>query len=84
MNLQSMTFSTARGDYGDFINSPETALAQILRDPVALMLRQGKTTMDFLNLAVSMDPSIKVFGSTENDKATGSTCYQVLSGKRIN
>jgi hypothetical protein len=71
------------GDYGDFLFSPEDALRQLIRDPVSLMLRNGDTAVEFLNMAVDLDSSIKTFGNSKYEKATGSTCYQLLSGKRV-
>jgi len=70
------------GDYGDLVSNPEQTPMQILKDPIPLMLRKGKTEEEFLNLASGMDPSIKVFGNCKHDRATGSTCYQILSGER--
>ena len=71
------------GDYGDFVSDPSNALKQMLRDPVSLMLRRGSSAAEFLNTAVDLDPTIKVFGESKIDRSTGSTCYQVLSGKRV-
>lgn len=71
------------GNYGDFLNSPQEALQQMLKDPISLMLRNGSTAEKLLNLAVAIDPSIKTFGDSQFERATGSTCYQILSGKRV-
>ncbi|GEM_PF-1570609 len=71
------------GDFGNFKDDPERSLENIVRDPVALMLRREQTAVNLLNIAVEMDPSIKLFGSEKNAAVTGSTCYQLLSGKRL-
>jgi hypothetical protein len=71
------------GDFGDFLNDPEECLRRCLTDPVAMMLRRRETTISLLNIATELDPTIAVFGSGENASVAGSTCYQLLSGKRI-
>jgi len=71
------------GDFGNFLYEPENALKSITTDPVAMMLRREQTAINLLNIAVELDPTIKVFGYGKNAAVTGSTCYQFLSGKRI-
>ena len=71
------------GDYGDFISNPQHTLKQIIFDPVSLMLKNGESAAEFLGAAVDLDPSIKLFGNSNHTRAMGSTCYQVLSGRRI-
>ena len=71
------------GDYGDFIQHPRKALVQMLKDPISRMLRNGRSAEKLLNLAVELDPSIKVFGESSQERAAGSTCYQLLSGARV-
>ncbi len=70
------------GDFGDFVNNPVDTLKNVVRNPVAVMMRRGDTVSLFLNLVASMDPSIKVFGEGKEAAVVGSTCYQMLSGKR--
>ncbi len=70
------------GDFGDFVNNPVDTLKNVVRNPVAVMMRRGDTVGPFLNLVASMDPSIKVFGKGKDAAVVGSTCYQMLSGKR--
>lgn len=70
------------GDYGDFVTSPAICLRNMVVHPVSLMLRSAKTSIDLLNSAVELDPSIKVLGSGEHPAVTASTCYQMMSGKR--
>ncbi len=72
------------GDYGDFINNPEECMKNIVTDPLAVALRNKETVVPFLKLATELDPTITIFGTGENAAVTGSTCYQMLSGKRIN
>lgn len=71
------------GDYGDFVDDPQQSLQKVVTDPISLMLRRAETTIPLLNLAVELDPSIRVFGSGENAAVTGSTCYQMMTGERI-
>lgn len=71
------------GDFGDFIEQPMQCLDNILKDPVAMMLRREQTAINLLNIAVELDPTIKVFGRGKFAAVTGSTCYQMLSGKRV-
>jgi len=71
------------GDFGNFLQKPEDALKSIMTDPIAMMLRREQTAINLLNIAVELDPTIKVFGYGKNVAVTGSTCYQLLSGKRI-
>ncbi len=70
------------GDYGDFVHEPRRCLRNVLLDPVSVMLRRHETAVKLLNIAVKLDPSIKVFGTGENAAITGSTCYQMLTGRR--
>ena len=70
------------GDYGDFINYPEIALKNIIRNPIAFMMRKKETVIPFLNLVAEMDPTIKVYGSGKHPAVVSSTCYQMLSEKR--
>jgi hypothetical protein len=71
------------GDLGDFVNEPEECMRNYMKDPVAVMLRHKQTAANLLNTAAQMDPTIKLFKEGENAAVTGSTCYQLLSGKRI-
>ena len=71
------------GDYGDFVHAPQQCLERIVTDPVSVMLRRSETTIVLLNTAVELDPSITVFGTGEYAAATGSTCYQMMTGERI-
>ncbi len=70
------------GNFGNFREHPEEALKKITTDPIAMMLRREQSAINLLNIAVEMDPSIQVFGYGSRAAATGSTCYQLLSGKR--
>jgi len=70
------------GDFGSFLDDPADSLRNIMTDPVAVMLRREQTAINLLNIAVELDPSIKVFGYGRKAAATGSTCYQLLSGRR--
>ncbi len=72
------------GDYGDFINQPKECLESIITEPMALSLRRKTSVAQIMKLAAQMDPSIKIFGEGDWPEATGSTCYQILSGKRLN
>jgi hypothetical protein len=71
------------GDFGDFVNDPEECMKNCMRDPIAMMLRHKLTAASLLNTAAQMDPTIKLFKEGENAAVTGSTCYQLLSGKRV-
>jgi hypothetical protein len=70
------------GDYGDFVDSPCSTLSAIIRDPISMMLRKGESAAALLGIAASLDPTIKTFGAGPYAAATGSTCYQMLSGIR--
>jgi hypothetical protein len=70
------------GSYGDFVNHPRECLHNIVTDPLACALRKKDTVIPLLELAVELDPTIKVFGTGEHKAVTGSTCYQLLSGVR--
>jgi len=48
-----------------------------------LMLRRAETAIPLLNTAVELDPTIKVLGAGEHPAVTGSTCYQLMTGKRL-
>ena len=69
------------GDYGDFVNDPVNTLRMLIAHPIAFMLRKKEFVVSFLNLVVEMDPTIKAYGVRRN-AAVGSTCYQLLTGKR--
>ncbi len=71
------------GDYGNFLEGPENTLRNLIRDPVACVLRKGESAEKFLGMAAEMDPSIAAVGAS-GGKALGSICYQLLSGKRMN
>jgi hypothetical protein len=71
------------GTYGNFVSKPEECLKNMVMDPVSLMLRKGDTSIDLLNTAVKLDPTIKIFGKGVHPAVTGSTCYQMISGERI-
>lgn len=71
------------GNFGNFIENPQQALRNITSDPIAMMLRRKQTAIALLNTAVKLDPTIKVFGEGENRAVAGATCYQVLSGIRL-
>lgn len=80
-----LTFCCAQvGDYGDFVNDAENSLRNIMINPIAYMIRNKESAIKFLSLAVELDPTIKVFGKGKNAAAVGTTCYQLLTGKRIN
>ena len=69
--------------YGDFVNDPRQCLHNIVTDPLACALRRKDTVIPLLKLAAELDPTIRVFGTGEHKEVTGSTCYQLLSGKRL-
>jgi hypothetical protein len=69
--------------YGDFVNDPRQCLHNIVTDPLACALRKKDTVIPLLKLATELDPTIRVFGTGEHKEVTGSTCYQLLSGKRL-
>lgn len=71
------------GDYGDFVSEPQRCLKRMVTDPMSLMLRRADTVMPMMNIAVELDPTIKVFGSGEHAAVTGSTCYQLMTGERL-
>ncbi len=71
------------GNYGDFVSEPEKCLKNLVVNPVSLMLRKADTATELLNTAVKLDPSIKIFGKGIHPAVTGSTCYQMISGERI-
>jgi len=70
------------GSFGDFVNNPRQCLQNIVTDPLACALRNRNTVIPLLNLAAQLDPTIEIFGAGEHRAVTGSTCYQLLSGKR--
>ncbi|MDD5154071.1 MAG: radical SAM protein [Desulfovibrionales bacterium] len=71
------------GSYGDFVREPKRCLENLVRDPISLMLRRAETAISLLNTAVELDPTIKVLGTGEYPAVTGSTCYQLMTGKRL-
>ena len=71
------------GNYGDFINNPQECMRTIVTDPLARALRNKETVAPLLNLAAELDPTINIFGTGDNAAVTGSTCFQMLSGKRL-
>ncbi len=71
------------GNYGNFLNDPKGSLKKMVSDPVSVMLRRAETARKLLDIAVELDSSIKVMGTGGYTNATGSTCYQMLSGKRV-
>lgn len=72
------------GDYGDFLENPDIALSKINSDLISVMLRKSTTASLLLKTAAEVDNTIAVFNDGENGPVTGSTCYQMLSGMRIN
>ena len=72
------------GSYGDFVNQPQECLHNIVTDPLACALRKKETVIPLLELAVELDSTIRIFGTGEHKAVTGSTCYQLLSGVRLN
>jgi len=71
------------GDYGDFVREPEDSLRRMLTDPVAIMLRRAETVVPLMNTAVELDPTIQVLGTGEHPAVTASTCYQLMTGRRL-
>jgi len=71
------------GEYGDFVHEPEQALRRMLTDPIARMLRLAETVVPLMNTAVELDPTIKVLGRGEHSAVTASTCYQLMTGRRL-
>lgn len=71
------------GTYGDFVNHPEECLRRIVSDPLSVMLRRRESAAKLLRIAAELDPTIAIFGTGETGAATGSTCYQLLSGVRV-
>lgn len=71
------------GSYGNFVNNPQECLHNIVTDPLACALRKKDTVIPLLELAVELDPTITLLGTGEHKAVTGSTCYQLLSGARL-
>jgi hypothetical protein len=72
------------GDYGDFVRAPRQALQRMLTDPVSRMLRDPQTVVPLMDTAVELDPTITVLGAGAHPAATASTCYQLMTGRRLN
>jgi hypothetical protein len=72
------------GSFGDFVNHPKECLHNIVTDPLAGALRKKESVISLLELAVELDPTIKILGTGKHKAVTGSTCYQLLSGVRLN
>ena len=65
-------------------NKPTGDLKNIIINPISFMLRNAYHVEKFLKLAVDLDPTINLFPEEATKYATGTTCYQFLTGIRLN
>jgi len=79
-----ITFCCAQfGDYGDFVKNPKNTLKNLIINPISYMLRNAESIDNLLRLVVELNPTIKLFPDGTTRYATGTTCYQFLTGKRL-